>query len=498
MSSDTTSSSSSLDSSCRILTVSPSLEQAINFIDRIRILDRESQSPAQSTDLNQDDEQTLGRSATIPWTLSNKYYQADVHFHAREVKGLAPHHSLNVPAVIFVWSNGDSYRDHVVRIANDISARQPDVALAVRMPRSSPENEISTEVEEDGEIDEFLSSHGFEFINGEVEYQRHERTEDEGLPEHGIPGLPRVVDSLSTIMWPSMSSRAPTKPKFNRQRLSLFSRRSSKLDSLRLHKEAEDLVRWLEDDPAFRDIVKNDPWKSVSEPGTVSTSPTSSDPPLAPWSLPSRAGPPSILAFDDDFADFVSAPREPSSGRTTPHAQSPTSVAQSGSLDEEGLRSPFSSTLYRALGSAANLAASQEEEIGDAKQTETSDDDDDDDLPSQQEIAVTAARIFGTDKSRSSATRVDASADVSPVHPTSSLFAVDSMSSQDPTSMQVVDLYDVGQFDLSRVLDALRGMKAEIASMSDEGERRRAAARVALGLVYGLEGESPDDAAMYT
>lgn len=78
-----------------------------------------------------------------------------------------------------------SYRDHVVRIANDISTRQPDVALAVRMPRSSPGNESSTEVEEDGEIDEFLSSHGFEFIDGEVEHQRSERTEDEGLPDHG-------------------------------------------------------------------------------------------------------------------------------------------------------------------------------------------------------------------------------------------------------------------------------------------------------------------------
>ncbi|KAG9227699.1 hypothetical protein CCMSSC00406_0000655 [Pleurotus cornucopiae] len=497
MSSETIPSSSSLDSSCRILTISSSLEQAVNFIDRLRILDNGSKSPVLGTDLPRDDEEALGKSATIPWTLSNKYYQADVHFHAREVKGLAPYHSLNVPAVIFVWSNGDSYRDHVVRIANDISTRQPDVALAVRMPRSSSGNEISTEVEEDGEIDEFLSSHGFEFIDGEVEYQRSDRTEDEGLPDHGIPGLPRVIDSLSTIMWPSMSTRVPTKPKFNRQRLSLFSRKSSKLDSLRLHKEAEDLVRWLEDDPAFRDIVKNDPWKSVSEPGTVSTSPTSLDPPLAPWSLPSRAGPPSILAFDDDFADFVSAPREPSSGRTTPHAQSPTSATRSGTLDEDGLRSPFSSTLYRALGSAANLAASQEDEISDAKQTETSDDDDDD-LPSQQEIAVTAARIFGTDIPRSSAIHADASADASPVHPTSSLFAVDSMSSQDPTSMQVVDLYDVGQFDLSRVLDALRGMKAEIASMSDEGERRRAAARVALGLVYGLEGESADDAAMYT
>jgi hypothetical protein len=41
-------------------------------------------------------------------------------------------------------------------------------------------------------------------------------------------------------------------------------------------------------------------------------------------------------------------------------------------------------------------------------------------------------------------------------------------------------------FDLSRVLVALDAMKDEIAGMADEGEKRKAAAQVALGLVYGL------------
>ena len=47
----------------------------------------------------------------------------------------------------------------------------------------------------------------------------------------------------------------------------------------------------------------------------------------------------------------------------------------------------------------------------------------------------------------------------------------------------------LGAFDLSRVLGALQGMKDEIAGMTDEGARRKAAARVALGLVYGLRRE---------
>ncbi len=36
-------------------------------------------------------------------------------------------------------------------------------------------------------------------------------------------------------------------------------------------------------------------------------------------------------------------------------------------------------------------------------------------------------------------------------------------------------------------MNALQGMKAEIADMEEESERRKAAARIALGLVYGLE-----------
>ncbi len=47
-------------------------------------------------------------------------------------------------------------------------------------------------------------------------------------------------------------------------------------------------------------------------------------------------------------------------------------------------------------------------------------------------------------------------------------------------------------FDLSRVLSALQGMKEEIATIPDERERRKAAAKVALGLVYGLEGTSEE------
>ncbi|PPQ85934.1 hypothetical protein CVT26_000002 [Gymnopilus dilepis] len=49
-----------------------------------------------------------------------------------------------------------------------------------------------------------------------------------------------------------------------------------------------------------------------------------------------------------------------------------------------------------------------------------------------------------------------------------------------------------GAFDLERVLHSLQAMKSEIADIEDEDEKRKMAARVALGLIYGLEGVPVD------
>ena len=43
-------------------------------------------------------------------------------------------------------------------------------------------------------------------------------------------------------------------------------------------------------------------------------------------------------------------------------------------------------------------------------------------------------------------------------------------------------------FDLSRIMTTVDAMKSEIAGITDEDEKRKAAAKVALGLVYGLGG----------
>ena len=46
-------------------------------------------------------------SSSIPWTIANKYYTADVHFETREYNTFAGYHASEVPAVIYVWGRGD-------------------------------------------------------------------------------------------------------------------------------------------------------------------------------------------------------------------------------------------------------------------------------------------------------------------------------------------------------------------------------------------------------
>lgn len=52
------------------------------------------------------DSPDLPTSDTIPWTIKNKYYSADVHFRLVECAHWDPQSAHRVPAVIFVWGRG--------------------------------------------------------------------------------------------------------------------------------------------------------------------------------------------------------------------------------------------------------------------------------------------------------------------------------------------------------------------------------------------------------
>ncbi|KAJ7784468.1 hypothetical protein B0H16DRAFT_1492620 [Mycena metata] len=444
MSTDDSIQFSATDSStCRILTVASSIDRAVSLVDRVRNLRKPSPStssePSTSTSTSvldpapapQPNASGLGESTRIPWTLSNN-----------------PHIVRNVPAVIFVWAKGDQdFRHHVERLAGDMNGYEPEVSLAVRLAPSAnaeTEDDSGDAEDEEAELDEFLSSNGFEFIDASEETPPSE--EDAGGFSQGIPGLPRVLDALSTIMWPSMQAKPKPSgvPRLARRDLDWAQTSQDDMSPIKQlahggntsskQQEMDELTRWLEgDDDVFS---KEDPWRPAADSAALATSPTDIDMPISPVTgKKPREG-----EEEDDFED--------------------------DSFDSPRLGPPESSLLYLSLGSALDLR-----EVGEEKEKEK--EKEDEDLPTDAEIEAMSSRIFGAPM-RSKGETASPMADAVPVDAGE-------------------EEYDMAPFDLSRVMSALEGMKAEIASMEDEGERRKAAAKVALGLVYGLEADAGID-----
>jgi hypothetical protein len=258
----------------------------------------------------------------------------------------------------------------------------------------------------------------------------------------------------------------------------------------RMQREMEELERWLEEGEELH--VSDEPWITVSstddtnphlliDPLGMTTSPMGiNSPHTTPWTMMetvSETHQPS--GFDDDFTVFVSAPAVAAapgpSGRSTPNIY----------LDSDRLDPMHTGASYASLGSVSDF--------GDHRV-----DDDDPDLPSEAEVQATSARIFGPTLSpTSSATRtrtpiIRPTPPLSPSQPIATPST--SFSHPDiPEPLEDEEGYEVGNFDLSRVMNALQNMKEEISGMENEDEKRKAAAKAALGLVYGLERQGGDE-----
>ncbi|KAF5385629.1 hypothetical protein D9757_005542 [Collybiopsis confluens] len=539
-------SSPNLSTSCRILAIGSSLDGAIDFVQQIRTLSGHIIDNGDINDTRKDQAEVNGEKL-MPWVISNKYYSAQVHFLARTVKGLAPFHSKEVPALVFIWRKGYAYKHNIERICRDreLNGSAPEVSLAVRIELNDDENGKEDEEEEENfedtaEIDEYLSSKGFEFIDVPA---ANKRAGDDEISVDAIPSLPRVLDALSTIMWPTMQSSVKRQ---NHPRKAMADETSldwaqisfdegegidPDIDDLvavqtpagrvsnqaRIRTEMEELRRWLEDD-AHEDSRndKDDPWRHApslitSQTGLTTTSPTSEEggafDSARPTSYPTSA---QGDGFDDDFTVFVSAPTENSAQAPSTYPKSHTSSIGGGvdfpkgefptfasfgdskfvassmhtELDDEhetmgdtsfdSLAPPgrYAGVLYHSLGSASDLGDIGDEEAhpvdsndGDTHNVHLDDEKESDDgLPSEREIRDSAQRIFG------------------PL-PTAPLNSGREYAEDDNMS----DFGDNINFDLTQMVSAIQGMKEEISGIEDEDERRKAAARVALGLVYGLD-----------
>lgn len=285
-----------------------------------------------------------------------------------------------------------------------------------------------------------------------------------------IPSLPRVLDALSTIMWPSMQTSSKQTPRNPRgaafldwAQPSFDTLDGSDVDSTiispprqpshrpKVHTEMDELARWLEDG-------EEDPWKTAE----LSLSPAEFDDGKE-WGIASNKDVQVANGFDDDFSVFVTAPPPPPSTSAVGFDMHDDISFEQASFDVSfdsdrlGGSSHENAIMYHSLGSRSDLGETAQEDDSDGGGGGGGLEDDD--MPSSAEIRKSAQRIFGAQGV--------------------------GLEKDDGDE----DAFDLAPFDIGQVMSALQGMKAEIADMDDEAERRKAAARVALGLVYGLEKE---------
>jgi len=229
-------------------------------------------------------------------------------------------------------------------------------------------------------------------------------------------------------MWPSMQQRPSGSPKRKVQpKPNIISKPSLEdPDSL-------ENIEWTRfpTDEFLAEKIALEKWLDSDDIGPTVTPLKPSTYTVLPDSSPSNGQPQDLAGFDDDFSDFVSAPA--SAPETT-------------------------DTTFK------NPTSEDETECNQVR------DDPEDDLfseeffPTDQEILMTSHRVFG------------------PHLP--SQRASSSKSHEEDEGHTLGD----GDFDLSRIMGALQGLKEEISGIENEEAKRRMAARVAMGVLYGLEG----------
>ncbi|PPR05413.1 hypothetical protein CVT24_008027 [Panaeolus cyanescens] len=229
------------------------------------------------------------------------------------------------------------------------------------------------------------------------------------------------------------------------------------------------------------------PTYGSSQPSTAITASPIDEESLESFGKPSNNLPKITKhAFDDDFTEFVSAPIRPatmtsiSADPAQAHLSIPVPSLRRSSSRSSSFTSDFESNddehIYAMLDDTSSYGGDdrdREMEEGDVGEIK------DESFPNLNEILATTRELFGGQLP------VQNRGDNSSVSNSSSRL-------QQPEREGDAGDYDPKgseAFDLEGVLGALQRFKTEIGSMSDEEEKKKMAARVALGLVYGLEGQ---------
>ncbi|KAG8214569.1 hypothetical protein J3R82DRAFT_9632 [Butyriboletus roseoflavus] len=318
------------------------------------------------------------------------------------------------------------------------------------------------------------------------------------------PSMVRQTSKVTTTGFIGASQRDPgisSDDYYNLVRL--VGEKISGNDGDLMQRELEELERWLDEDTLSSDPDGEDEtasWSTVVTPGTVSPS-------LSGFIENSRPTTPTS-GFDDDFTSFVSAssagsagiPRSSSESLSSPPSFPPfasmsfsstfsfSSASSAHSTPTCDDQASFDTTRlipgesYKSLGSVSDFG-DLDKESAILERLSNNSDEAGGDMPSRLEIAETSRKIFGTMPLSPTPARERGDASLQVL---STLGGVPSQScAGEELDVEMTDV-NLERLDLQSVLGALQGLKEEIAGMPDK-ERRKAAARVALGLAYGLD-----------
>ena len=404
-----------------------------------------------------------------------------------------------------------------------IAPHDPEVTLAIALGTRPPHPDDPTEGP-----DQFLAEHGFEYIDGERnsspspsaavhldDDHDRDRDHDHDHDHDAAPGLSRVIDALSTIMWPSMvrtsSTAAAKRASHTPTLLDVLPSEEDGLAALlaseliengaqtresRMRREMAELERWLvenedlhereamqdmdtdmdtdmdmdmdmgmqgDDDHARVEMqvrdqdldqkAFHDPWTRTDLGATPHQSAT-------PGSL-SNSG------FDDDFSAFISAPARPAAVPVPALIPS-----RNASLTVPGLT-------YHALPSTSDLGA-----------------EDDDALSTMATFADTDTEGYDALSDFTESRSQDFASDDGHNPP-----PFDFPASFDPASTPSVpeihlprDVPRLGAgFDLGEILSTLQSVREDVAGIGDERLRREYSARLASDFVFSRMGDDGSD-----
>ncbi|GAA5875880.1 hypothetical protein JCM3774_001110 [Rhodotorula dairenensis] len=256
-------------------------------------------------------------STYLPWTIRNKYYEADVHFciHGEEALGRSGA-EREVPAVIVLANAPRECSEAVAFRLASLAASEPcpDVCLLVTLCEpSSSDSSSATQTAPDGdEWEDLALAHGFEWVHIDASERHGDPERREAANEDGVA---QVSAALHAHMWEGMRRSNP------REALA-----SSPGDGPREYEDVGQDSLLPPPAPRHREPPTLADEARATRAPTSRARPSSADLEPNHWSFPSTflpsiprngddgpapagpAGDSHECAFEDDFSPFMSGP----------------------------------------------------------------------------------------------------------------------------------------------------------------------------------------------